>query len=1148
MEYHLSSVVLLALSVSALTTRAIAPEDVYAWADREGQIHVRWTTKAPAKGYVQWGTRPHMLNRVVEEDGSCLRGTTNNRDSGEGWANNHRADFAGTGEWPLFAKIRGKTRDESAIEGAVVTIRKPASQTTAVKAGRVEVNVDPGDWALDVMPLTFGVPFPPGALDSASQVRVIGQNGALPTQARVVTRWYADSSVKWLRVDTLAPRAERTLTLKYGPTITRPDPHPQKWPGPPLSLTRDIVLTDAQGGLLHFAPGRRPVLEEIGPMKAVCRFSGPLQDGQGRALCRAVIRVHQWQNLPVTRLDVTLENDAVRQEMTAIRSFEVGFPWTGNTARIGRGETTATLNSGARLLQCEDFEWEKPESGQRGKRIDGVCCPAGGPAIVFRHFWEQWPSSIELRNGRLVLGLCPRLPETFYAGRDDEDKYYYHIRDGFHTFRQGWSKTWELWQAPGEAADGLAGEMPVASVPPKWIEDSGALRRIAVSVRDQFPGYDEALAKGIDGYTDDRDRRREYGMMNFGDWYGERRWNWGNLEYDLGHGFLTQFARTGYAPFRRRADAIIRHQRDVDTRHYARDPRRVGQQWIHSIGHTAGYYTNDYKKMKAYAGRGWSDNRGHVWAQGMFEHYLLGGDTRSWNTALLVADWAAGPQTTNFRFGNAREPGWMSKLVMSAYYSTEDPFYLNAAKIMLDATHARSVATGDHGFYYHKLPKGHCNCDDDSKHYGEAGFMLGVLMTGMKMYYDATGNPTVAADIAKTARFIVDSMWEPADCGFHYTSCPNTNASSGSAWIMMEGLAFGARHAQDTRLADVCREAMVGAWHSVPRSGKGAGSILSNAPQALQEVAQLPGIGFREYRKRQERILSSPARRDLPTRVPNPDFEGSIRGWPTRGWAIEQTTTVRHGGAAALHISGERDSQNEYVNTRYNTSNSPFEITWLEAGKTYLLTAWLRVDRITPGTPAPNLRLAYRDNNGTRGSEKTTAYDLGRMGTWQQLSGAMTIPEWNTRNYIALNTNTRDMVEVDMYLDDVHVTPVDAPPPATPLVVRLAPDEAALTGGAKAIASPAFRGQAAVTGPGNAAWSIDGRYAGTYVLWARTAQKVGIRRVTAGNASLASEVAAEEPGWIELGPIVIPGSGCELRIEGISPGGHVGRLVLTNVP
>jgi len=100
-----------------------------------------------------------------------------------------------------------------------------------------------------------------------------------------------------------------------------------------------------------------------------------------------------------------------------------------------------------------------------------------------------------------------------------------------------------------------------------------------VASRAQFPGYDEALAAGIDRFLASRDGAREYGMMNFGDWYGERQWNWGNLEYDLGHGFLTQFVRSGKPSFFRRAEEAIRHQRDVDTRHHASDPRRVGQQW-----------------------------------------------------------------------------------------------------------------------------------------------------------------------------------------------------------------------------------------------------------------------------------------------------------------------------------------------------------------------------------------------------------------------------------------------------------------------------------------------------------------------------------------------------------------------------------------
>ena len=946
-------------------------------------------------------------------------------------------------------------------------------------------------------------------------------------------------------MDTIVARTEKTLVLKYGPSVSTLTPRATKWTG--LAYSPSITVTDAEGQQFSFALSKRPDTEELGAVKAVTKFSGPLKDDEGRAFGQAIVRMHAWQGLPVTRLDVTLENDAVQQEMTTIRSAELNLAWPEQSVRVGRTGHAVELKSGDGLLQREDFEWKTTTSAQRGKRIDGICRPAAGPAIILRHFWEQWPSSIELQDGQLTVGLCPTLPSAQYEGRNDEDMFYYHIRDGLHTFRQGWSKTWELWQGPTEAADALAGAIPVACVAPEWLETSDAFGLMAVGVRDQFPGYDETLADAIDGYADGRDRRREYGMMNFGDWYGERRWNWGNLEYDLGHGFLMQYARTGHPTFRRHADEILRHQRDVDTRHYARDPRRIGQQWIHSMGHTAGYYPDTYKDMKSYAGRGWSDNRGHIWAQGMFEHYLLGGDTRSWETALLIADWAAGPQTTNFRFGNAREPGWMTKLVMSAYASTEDPFYLNAATLMLDATHAQSLATDDHGFYYHILPKGHCNCVKDHKHYGEAGFMLGVLMTGMKMYYDVTGSETVADDIAKTARFVVDTMWEPLDCGFRYTSCPETSASGGSSWIMMEGLAFGARHAGDKALADTCREAMVGAWRSLPRSGKSAGYVLCNAPRALQQVAQLPGKDFREYRNEQERILSSPARRDLPTRVPNPDFEENIRGWPTRGWTVERTTKVRHGGTASLRISGEKSGQNEYLNTRYDSTGSPLEITWLEPGQAYVLTAWLRIDQITPGTPAPELRLAYRDASGSRTSEKTTAYDLSRPGTWQQLSGTMKVPEWNTRNYIALNTNTRKTVDVDMYLDDVHLTPVDAVASNTPSLIRLDPNQASLSGGAKTETVPEFRGQLGVTGPGTAVWRIDSTCTGDHMLWLQIAQETEVGSISFGEAVLARSVIAREPEWIEVGAVSIPKAACELRLEGISQGGRVGRLVLTNV-
>ncbi len=1118
----------MALLLSGWSGMAQEPvQALSAWADSAGKVHVRWLTTSPAVCEVVVG------DQRIPEDPSCLRGTTNNRDAGTGFAVNHRADFPAPGTWPLPVTIVGKLRDGTAFATEAIRVAQPVVPTGTVGRSQIAVTIDPGDWSGTTFPLSFGVPFPKGALVSPENVQLDPARNPLPGQCVAVTRWHDDQSIKWLRVDTVVPKGVRQLVLEFGTNVA---PLPcQPWPmtGDIAALAQGLQLVDADGQLCP-AQMQEPVIEEPGTIKRVQRLSGTLAPSG----LTVVLRLHEWVGVPGQRLDVTLENPRTDQEMTALRSFSLRLPLAG-TLRVG----DLALPNGTRVLQREDHEFVVTPGDATGQRLDGIV-RGDRNAVVLRNCWEQWPVAVRGEDGAVVFELCPDLPEGFYANRPDEDKLYYQIRDGKHSFRQGWSKTWHFWLGPATEAAGLAGELPVASLPPAWIEDSGALRHLAIASRDAFPGYDQAVADAIAHLPDQRERNREFGMMNFGDWYGERRWNWGNLEYDTGHAWLTQFVRTGNATFQRRAEEAVRHQRDVDTRHYAADPRRVGQQWIHSIGHTAGYYDNAYKHMKVYAGQGWSDNRGHVWSQGMFEHYLLGGDTRSWETAKLVADWAAGPQITNFQFGNAREPGWMTKLVMSAYYATEDPFYLNAASEMLRVTHEKSVATGDHGFYYHPLPAGHCDCPAGERHEGEAGFMLGVLMTGMKMYYDATGDETVADDIAKTGRFIVDTMWDPKEMGFRYTSCPRTGVTSASVWIMLEGLAFAANRRHDAQMADICRLALCQGWQALGGSGKGSGYVLCNSAQALDEFARLAGPGFAEFRLRRERITLSPAQRLLPLLVPNPDFEEGIDGWPSRGWTVERSTEVHHGGEASLRISGTVGGQNEYVNTRYDTASSPYEIRWLRPGGRYELSAWLRVDHLPDGAPTPSLRVTFRDAQGSRNGAATPAYDRARIGTWQRLAVLFDVPAWNTRNYLALNTNSRDDLTVEMYLDDVHLTPAGTPAPESPFVLRLDPTQA---GGAAVAACPDFLGDPGVHGPGAAVWTVPDLPAGTYQLWARLGAGTSIAAVTANQTQVAAPLAAGELGWFPVGPVGHAGGELQLGLAGLNGQAQVGRLVLTNV-
>ncbi|MFA7173765.1 MAG: carbohydrate binding domain-containing protein [Kiritimatiellia bacterium] len=1134
------------------------------WADVDGIVHVRWTTVEPSKSIIAFG-HDKSLPQSVPEDSSCLRGTTNNRNaSGTGWANNHRVDFAATA-WPVFLQISGSTEKGAKFASGVLRVEAPKQAVGSVARVQIPLALDVGDWQAEFAPYCGGVPFAQGLLGDEDQVQLLVDGQEVPLQTEVVTRWRKDQSIKWLRIDFLARKGAKSAVLEFGREIRRKPALVTATTPTPNAWNQAIHLRDKEGKSYAFQSTGHENVD--GSCKHTSRWSGKFFAADGSQLWCAQVQADTWEGVNATRYLVTVENDHVETEMTAIRDLTLNVPGiSAESINLGVGAEQVLLQNGTRVFQREDFEWVHQPSGKKGKRMTGVARTANGAVFAFPDFWEQWPISAEVKEGKLVVGLCPELPPKFYENRVDEIKLYFNIRDGVHTFRQGWAKTWEFWSG-SEDASSFLGAKPVVSAPPQWIEDSFALRDLAVAKRGEFPSYDEALKNNIDGFAASRDRRREYGMMNFGDWYGERVTNWGNLEYDLGHAFLTQFGRTGYAPFFRHSTAIIRHQRDVDTRHHASDPRRIGQQWTHCVGHTAGYYGDDHQDpklyarhrwddkgegsryMKTYAQQGWSDNRGHIWSQGMLAHYLFGGERRSWEVGLLISDWAAGPQCTNFIFGNAREPGWMSKLVMGAYFCTEDTFHLHAAAIMLDLTHEKSVATGDHGFYFHKLSRGHCNCPPEEQHFGEAGFMLGVLMTGMKMYYDVTGDPKIAEDISKIAHFIAETMWLPNKTGFRYTSCPHSPSGSSSAWIMLEGLAFAARHNKNSKLADLCRMALTAAWNSLPREGKSAGYVLCSSAQALEQVARLPGIGFHAFQQEMAEKLSSPARRDLPTLLPNPDFEQDIEGWPSRGWITEHCKDVKHSGNASLKISGSNEGRNEYINTHYDSPFSPYEIIWLVPGTAYELSAWLRVDAITLGNDAPSIRIATRDANGTRGFFTTDCYDLKKLGTWQKLDVSFTLPAWNTRNYIALITNSKGLIETTMYLDDLRLSPkaiksvVDVP-----IHLRVEVADASCSGGAVSAPNIYFKNELGISGPGGADWRLEIPAAVSYYIWIRAENGAEFTTFKINDTTIKTNFVADKVNWHCLGAVSVKAGKASIALRGIVPGKAFGRIVLTSEP
>ena len=1042
-------------SIENLSMDAVLAEDGSAW-----HAQVRFTTSVPAICHVASGSTATDL-KSGEPENEVLR--------------NHRFDVAGTPGASRFIRIQGKagTMDFSS---KVIEVAPP-QPFPAGSGRRIEVPLTVSETAgvNRDEPVSFGVPVPQGALGDANAIALFDGERVLAVQSRSLVRW-PDRSVKWLLVSgrvELNPDETKNLTLAFGSEVgPRSDSADSLLEEKGDTLTVDtgrarLILDrksgtgriESDGGLLTALPQSRlthtdgrvltgkvesVTVEEKGPQRVVILTRGHHLDEAGEPWFGFELRYFLHAGDPYIRVDHILQHDIVSSgmkygdEMKSFASLDLVFATGTDGASVAIDEReNRSLVPGERLFQHESDAFSLPSDG-KGTRAPGLAA-SGKLTIAVRDFWQQWPKAITAEKGALALGLYPAItPGDRYANRPDEHILYFYLRDGNYTFRSGFEKRHELLIGPAasggelERIEGRVNEPLLVSASPDWYSGSGALPGLTTQNAPDFAAYEEMLRDAADGYLNMREENDWYGLMNFGDWWGERTNNWGNIEYDLQNAMLTQYFRSGDPLYFEIAEDAARHNADVDVVHFAAGQnagpgtaRRVGQAWVHSMGHTGGYYPYDHMNMSIYS-QGYAENEGHMWNQGNLAYWLLTGDEQVRRSALQLGDWLAGPNTTNFGYGNARVPGWMGIIAMSSYFATGDPYYLNAMHLIYEEVQEK--ADPGAGLWVHKLSRGHCNCEEP--HYGEAGFMAGVLMTSLKYYYLATGDEEVAQRIVKIANWCVKSLYEPKVGNFRYTSCPETSIATTSPLIMANGLAFAANYSDDKDLMRVTQETFLRgmiASASTTR-GKSLAYTTCSAPFALDEMARFPGLTLAEDYERNAAAALDPNRGRLPGIVPNPDFEQNTDGWVARpGMKLTHSTDVRHSGNGSAKITGRCEGQNEYIVTRY-TTGPPWEILTLKPGRKMRFQLWLRVDEISEGAPAPSATVSTRSEGRTRHSFDAGQYDVKRLGEWQLLRTDFTVPEDADAAYIAIRTGTKEGVEATLYLDDANLVPADVTP------------------------------------------------------------------------------------------------------------------------
>ncbi|HVF10379.1 MAG TPA: carbohydrate binding domain-containing protein, partial [Abditibacteriaceae bacterium] len=98
----------------------------------------------------------------------------------------------------------------------------------------------------------------------------------------------------------------------------------------------------------------------------------------------------------------------------------------------------------------------------------------------------------------------------------------------------------------------------------------------------------------------------------------------------------------------------------------------------------------------------------------------------------------------------------------------------------------------------------------------------------------------------------------------------------------------------------------------------------------------------------------------------------------------------------------------------------------LQPRRLYRLSAWVRVDKAGPTTPLPGLQcmLLGAEPASYLGFPGTNRYDPAKMGRWQRLTTEFQTPEGTARCQLSLGTSTTAAVEINAYLDDVVLEPI----------------------------------------------------------------------------------------------------------------------------
>ena len=621
---------------------------------------------------------------------------------------------------------------------------------------------------------------------------------------------------------------------------------------PQYAENGELAIVLGNGLALQAGGINELTLEEAGIERVVIRYRVLHEDKSGLAHLRSTIRLHIYAHHPMVKVVHRLEvvspalrgptggnltelgpefaevrsaiagSDGEQTSLLTVQSCVLRLPRPGTTRVTLNGRTTPVPEGGAwRLVHEHDLEHrielngevEKAPGRTRGHLLVEGTTPA--LAISVRNFWETYPKGVHVTQEMLGVELLPPLSGEPLPGDEDAwHRLYFWYQDGLYKLKAGVALTSEVLLTFTEDAKVVEAicawfeQPPVVRPKLEQLKTNGTFGNLTSKIDSPLSRYEALVEKACDAWLADREHSRAYGFLNFGDWYGESGWSWGNNEYDPPFCHYIEFLRGGDTRWARYAAQSVRHLTDVDTTNSSVHASQVGGQYAHMPGHAGGYLPPFFRSKMG----GSTSIPSHSWVEGPVLHYLLTGDEAVRETLNLIGRWLLvnariDSGLEHYDFINARESGWHIIHLCALARTTDDSRYLNAAQIMVDKVLEKQ---GPDGGWVRMLREGHCGCGYPRCR-GEASFMVGILLSALRRFHEVTGDERVAEAIVAGARWLMAHNFDHERGHFRNATCPNRDIDSSGPQhdrTVLEGLAYAYQISQDSDIGGMVAHCM----------------------------------------------------------------------------------------------------------------------------------------------------------------------------------------------------------------------------------------------------------------------------------------------------------------------------------------------------